>query len=95
VEITVTSRCVASKSVLVVGAANDDAVAATVALNTPYGAKTLAGVAPDTRASASFSTRLGAMPAGQVTAEITAVVDGETIVEERTVDYGTRTCGLG
>lgn len=95
VQVTVASRCVASKAVLVVSASNDDAVAATVAVTTPYGVKTLSELAPGARGSAAFSTRLGVMPAGQVSAEITAVVDGETVVEERTVEYGARTCWLG
>ncbi|MCW3491875.1 family 43 glycosylhydrolase [Microbacterium sp. SSM24] len=93
VEITVTTRCVASKVALVVTAGNGDEVPATVAVTTPYGTKTWAGIAPGAQSTAVFSTRLPAMPAGAVDAEITAVVGGETVAAERSVDYVAASCG--
>lgn len=93
VELTVTTRCVASKVALVVTAANHDEVPATVAVTTPYGAKTFAAVAPDAQSSAVFSTRLPSMPAGSATAAITATVDGEAVETDQAVEYVASSCG--
>nr|WP_169581157.1 family 43 glycosylhydrolase [Microbacterium sp. MF43] len=94
VELSVATRCVAGKSVLTTTARNSDEVPAVVAVSTPYGAKTLT-VAPGASASAAFSTRLAAMPAGEVTAEVTATVDGEDISQDESASYAARTCGAG
>lgn len=94
VELTVASRCVAGRSVLTATASNDDDVAATVAVSTAFGSKTLT-VAPGASASAAFPTRLAAMPAGRASAGVTAVIGGEEISQEASADYAARTCGAG
>ena len=92
VELTAAGRCTVGKATLVVSAANGDEVAVTVALETPYGSKTLAGIAPDARRSQAFSTRQAAVPAGEVSAVITGVVGGETVEVEDSVAYDALTC---
>lgn len=93
VELSVTTRCVASKVALVVTAANGDEVPAAVTVTTPYGAKTFAQIAPGAQSSAAFSTRLGTMPAGAVDADVTAVIGGESVATEQSVDYASSSCG--
>ncbi|MDY0908477.1 family 43 glycosylhydrolase [Microbacterium sp. CFBP9034] len=92
VEVVVADRCAASKVVLAVSATNHGDDPVTVALTSAYGSKTVTGLAADKRTSHAFTTRLGAVPAGEVTAVVTAVVDGETETEEYTVEYEAATC---
>jgi hypothetical protein len=92
VDVTVSTRCVASKVVLVATAANNGDTPVTVELRTPYGAKTVAGVAADARTSNAFTTRTGTMAGGEVTAVVTAVIDDETVTREYAVPYDARTC---
>lgn len=80
-------RCVAGKGVLVVSATNEGDVAATLALTTPFGSKTIADVAPGKTTSQAFSTRLTEAPAGTLDLTVTAVVDGENVSEEREFAY--------
>ncbi len=92
VDVTLTSRCVAGKVVLAAVAANDGDASVTIALRTPYGAKTVTNVAPGKRTSHAFTTRLGTTPDGEATATVTSLVGGETITREYTVPYGGHTC---
>ncbi|MWV48448.1 hypothetical protein GRS96_04055 [Rathayibacter sp. VKM Ac-2803] len=61
------TRCVAGKVVLSVTVKNNDTAAATVTIASDHGTKSFASVAPGSSASAAFTTRLKAMPAGSVT----------------------------
>ncbi|TQJ30843.1 family 43 glycosylhydrolase [Microbacterium sp. SLBN-146] len=92
VDVTVSTRCVASKVVLVTTAANNGETPVTVELRTPYGTKTVTGIAADARSSNAFTTRTATMAGGEVTAVVTAVVDGETVTREYVVPYDARTC---
>lgn len=81
----VTSRCVAGKVVLAVTVTNPRAEAATVDVESPYGAKS--GVAIDAGASKSvtLSTRLASVPEGVVTVTDAAGAVG--------AGFASRTCG--
>jgi hypothetical protein len=92
VELTVTGRCVAGKGVLAVTAANGDEVPVDVALETAYGSKTVADLAPGKRSSQAFTTRQASVPAGAVSAEVTGIVDGETVTSEVSATYDALTC---
>ncbi|WP_212743088.1 family 43 glycosylhydrolase [Microbacterium sp. 2FI] len=92
VAVAVTDRCVAARAVLAVTATNEGETPVTVALQTPYGSKTIVDLAVDKKVAQAFSTRVKDMPAGEVVAVVTAVIDGETVTEEYTAEYSARTC---
>lgn len=74
---TATTRCVAGKVVLTVVATNRDSVPVAVTVTSAYGAKSFAAVAPGKNASAAFTTRLAAVPAGS--ASVTATAGDATV----------------
>ncbi|MEW9527224.1 family 43 glycosylhydrolase [Microbispora sp. NPDC049125] len=76
--VTASSRCIGASVYLAVTAVNDSGVPATVTMTTPYGSKTVAGVAPGKQAYQSFNTRAGQIDAGTVTVKGTATIDGAT-----------------
>ncbi len=88
VDVTADTRCVAGKVVLTVRAANEAAEPVEIAVTTSYGTKT-ATLAAGKSASYAFTTRLGAVPAGEVSVAVTA--DGATGTV--TASYAARTCG--
>ncbi|WP_240642111.1 family 43 glycosylhydrolase [Microbacterium sulfonylureivorans] len=92
VDVTVVGRCTAGKGTLAVSAANGGEVPVTVALETAYGSKTVADLAPGRRSTQSFSTRQASVPAGEVSAVVTGVVDGQAVTQEESVAYDALTC---
>lgn len=84
VSVVAETRCVAGKAVVIATAMNGSDAAAEVTVSSAYGSRdlTLAGGAS---ASASFSSRLAALPAGSVTATSGGAALSAT--------YATRTCG--
>lgn len=89
----VTSRCVASKAVLSVRATNGEDVPLAVTFTSPYGTKAFETVGPGTNAFQVFSTRQAELPAGEVSIEATAVIDGVPVSTASTVSYEARSCG--
>lgn len=92
VDVSTSSRCVASKAVLTVTAVNTSTVPVDLTIATAYGSKTVTGVAPGKSAFHAFTTRLGALPTGSATVGATATVDGETVSSEQVVSYPARGC---
>jgi len=88
VSAAVTSRCVAGKSALVVTVTSEADAAIDVRVATPYGDKSVDALAAGRSKSLSFTTRLAAMPAGQVSVSATAGDAQQTT----TVAYDGRTC---
>jgi len=86
------SRCVAAKALLTVQVTNNSAVAVDVVIASPYGSKTITAVAPGKNAVHAFTTRLANLPAGSVTATVTATVDGQPVSQEVPASYTARTC---
>ncbi|GAB1821746.1 hypothetical protein [Herbidospora sp. RD11066] len=80
--ITATTRCIGTTAYVAVSVTNDSAVPVTMTLTTPYGSKTVNGVAPGKQAYQSFNSRLRQLPAGEVT--ITATADGRTSTHHTT-----------
>lgn len=78
VSATATTRCAAGKAVVVVTAVNGSAAPVSVDVGTAYGTKRLDALEAGKGASATFSTRLAAIPAGSVT--VTASADGAAAV---------------
>ncbi|WP_395244272.1 family 43 glycosylhydrolase [Agromyces sp. MMS24-K17] len=94
VEVTAvaTSRCVAGKAVLVVTATNASDDAVDVRVETAYGSKQVAALAAGVSTSASFATRLAALPAGHATVTATAT-DASGATDSVEVSVDARSCG--
>jgi len=89
VNVTVETRCMAGKVFVAVRAANDDTVPLAITLETPYGSKEFADVAPGANAYQSFASRAAGVDAGSVTVTAT---DAEGRTFSGTADYAARTC---
>ena len=92
VDVAVATRCVASKVVLVVSVRNVSVAAAQVEIATGYGSKSLPALDATQSVSQAFSTRLGTVPAGEVTVTTTQTNDGGPVVREQKTTYASRTC---
>src|SRR5690606_7845762 len=89
VTVTVETRCMAGKVFVAVRAANDDTVPLAITLETPFGSKEFADVAPGANAYQSFASRAAAVDAGTVTVTAT---DAEGRTFTGTADYAARSC---
>jgi hypothetical protein len=88
----VTARCVAGKVVQVVSVTNGEDAPVAVSVSGPYGTKAFASIAAGKTASASFTTRLGAIPSGSVAVTGTATGGGiATMTQE--ISYSPASCG--
>ncbi|KJL30584.1 glycoside hydrolase [Microbacterium oxydans] len=89
-----TVRCVAGKAQLVLSVTNTGDVATDITLTTPYGTKSLVGVAPGAHSSAiAQATRLASFPAGSVQVALGADVGGTRVTENMQVAYLAGSCG--
>ncbi|WP_431890396.1 alpha/beta hydrolase domain-containing protein [Cellulosimicrobium funkei] len=89
VSATAVPRCLAGRAYVAVRATNDGAVPADVTLSTPFGERTVAGVAPGASAYQSFSARAATLDAGS--ALVTATGDGRSSSDD--VAYPALDCG--
>jgi len=89
VSATAVPRCLAGRAYVAVRATNDGAVPADVTLSTPFGERTVAGVAPGGSAYQSFSARSATLDAGS--ARVTATGDGRSSSDD--VAYQALDCG--
>ncbi|HEX5859621.1 MAG TPA: family 43 glycosylhydrolase [Microbacterium sp.] len=85
----VTARCVAGKVIQVVSVTNDEDVPVAVSVSGPYGTKAFASIAAGKTASASFTTRLQAVPSGSIT--LTATGSGSATLTEE-IAYSPANC---
>jgi 5'-nucleotidase len=90
-DVVVSPRCMAGKVYLAVKAVNGDDVPVDVVLSTPYGQRTVTGVAPGVAAYQSFAVRATSVPAGAVT--VTASFADGTGVREYPVEHDAFSCG--
>lgn len=86
-------RCLAGKAYVAVRATNDDEVPVDVTLTTPFGARTVADVAPGKNAYQSFPTRQASTDAVAVTVTASADVDGRTVTTEHDLTTSAAHCG--
>jgi DUF1680 family protein len=91
--LTASTRCVAGKVVLTTTIANADGVPVDAAVTTPYGSKSLTGVAPGRSVSQAFTTRLADVGATGVTAQVAAMVDGRAVEAQLTATAPALACG--
>jgi hypothetical protein len=93
VEAVTASRCVAGKVVQVLTVRNADDVPVSVTAAGPYGSKTFASIGAGKASSATFTTRLAAIPGGTITLTATATIGGETVTTTQDAPYESATCG--
>ncbi len=89
---TAQARCTAGKVFLAVQARNGHTAPVDITLETPYGTRTFAGVAPGGNAYQSFATRSGALAAGSVTVRARGTVDGADVTTVITASHSGATC---
>ncbi|SME93136.1 Beta-xylosidase [Cellulosimicrobium cellulans J34] len=92
-EVEAAPRCLAGKVYVAVRATNAGDVPADVTLATPYGTRTVTGVAPGASAYQSFATRADSVPAGTATVTGTAVLDGAPVTTTYDVAFAAHACG--
>lgn len=93
VETLAGTQCVGASVHLSVNVRNAGDVPPTIELLTPYGSRTVPGVAPGKAAYQSFNTRKAAVPAGTVTVKVTGTAAGAPVTTQHEVPYGTGSCG--
>jgi len=93
VEVQARIQCVGSTVYVAVNARNADDVPLTIELITPYGSRTVTGVASGKAAYQSFNTRRATVPAGTVTVKVTGAVDGVPVTTQIETPYGAGGCG--
>ncbi|NUT51109.1 MAG: hypothetical protein HOV94_27965 [Saccharothrix sp.] len=87
------AQCVGSTGYVSLSAKNNESGPLTIELITPYGSRTVSGVAPGKSAYQAFSTRSGSVPAGTATVTATGTVDGRPVTARLTAPYAALTCG--
>ena len=87
------SRCAAGKALLTVQVTNNDEVPVKLVIESAYGSKTIAAVAPTKNGSHAFTTRLASLPAGEVTVTASATIDGQPVSTVVPASYDARPCG--
>lgn len=92
VSAAVTNRCVAGKVVQTVTVTNAEGFPVSLTATSDYGTKSFGQVAAGKSGSASFSTRLAAVPAGSIALKASATVDGEPVTVEEQVAYAAASC---
>ena len=93
VEASVATRCVSGKVVQVVTVSNKDDLPLGVSVSGAYGSKTFSALAAGKSASASFATRLPAVPSGTVSVTATATVEGSPVTRALEVTTAPASCG--
>ena len=93
VKVSARSQCIGANAYVSINARNADKVPLTIELLSPYGSKTVTGVAPGKAAYQSFNTRRATIPAGTVTVKVTGTVEGATTTAEFEASYDASACG--
>jgi predicted alpha-1,2-mannosidase len=87
VSVSASTRALAGKQYVSVTVTNNEDVPVDAVVTTPYGAKTFTAVVPGKSASVSINSRVGSIPAGEVSVEVTGVVGDETVTVTKTASY--------
>ncbi|MCZ7375853.1 glycoside hydrolase family 43 protein [Micromonospora sp. WMMC250] len=86
-------RCLGGKAYVAVQARNDDDESVGITVQTPYGDRAFAAVAPGSNVYQSFHTRTASVGAGSATVRVTGVVGGRDVTTVRTAQHPAATCG--
>ncbi|NLP84190.1 carbohydrate-binding protein [Microbacterium sp. CFH 90308] len=87
VSVSASTRVLAGKQYVSVTVTNNEDVPVDAVVTTPYGAKTFTAVAPGKSAAVSINSRLGSIPAGDVTVQVTGQVGDETVTVTKSAPY--------
>jgi hypothetical protein len=93
VEVTATTRCVAKKVVVSARVHNAAEVPVAAALESEFGAKSIASIASGANGTHAFTTRTADVAAGSVAVTVTAVVDGAPVTQSAQAAYPATACG--
>ncbi len=93
VEVQARAQCTGGRAHVAVTARNADDVPLTIELITPYGSRTVPGVAPGKAAYQAFNSRAAAVPAGTATVRVTATAAGQPVTAQVETPFGARNCG--
>ncbi|MET8045710.1 family 43 glycosylhydrolase [Micromonospora sp. NPDC005215] len=93
VTVTAQVRCLAGKAYVAVQARNDSDGPVGITVETPYGNRSFATVAPGANVYQSFHTRAAAVPAGSATVRVTGAIGGRDVTTVRTAQHPATTCG--
>ncbi|MFD4421034.1 family 20 glycosylhydrolase [Agromyces sp. NPDC058484] len=93
IDVVAQTRCLGSKAYVTVKATNREDEPVSLVMTTAYGEKSFASVAAGKNAVHSFTTRLASVPAGTVTVEASATLNGAAVTSTLTADYDARSCG--
>jgi cytochrome c len=89
---TASTRCIAGKVLVTVKATNDESVPVAITLESAYGTKSFAAVAPGKNAVHTFTTRQAGVPADVVGVSATAVVNGAPVTVSIDTAYAAASC---
>ncbi|WP_127473168.1 family 43 glycosylhydrolase [Microbacterium sulfonylureivorans] len=87
------ARCVAGKVVQTLSVSNADDVPVAITAVGPYGTKTFASVPAGKTSSATFTTRLQAIPTGSITLTASATVGGSPVTDTTEMSTAPASCG--
>ncbi|TNC16977.1 hypothetical protein FHE66_13110 [Georgenia sp. 311] len=90
---TADTRCVAGRTVVTVRVSNGSEVAVDLTATSSWGSRSATGVAEGRNFTHAFTTRATSVPAGTVTVDVSAVVDGEQTTTQVEAPYAAGSCG--
>ncbi|GAA0989559.1 hypothetical protein GCM10009555_073750 [Acrocarpospora macrocephala] len=93
VTVTAEGRCIGNSAYVAVRVTNDHDGPVDVVMETPYGSRTFANVAPGKYAYQSFAVRARQVAAGEATIRVTGTVDGRSVTSEVVKQYAAAACG--
>ncbi|WP_157002211.1 beta-N-acetylglucosaminidase domain-containing protein [Agromyces laixinhei] len=91
--VVASTRCVAGKALVMVKASSDADAPVALEIESAYGTRAFASVAPGKNAVHAFTTRQPSIDAGSVTVEATAVIEGDPVKVEVVSAYDAAACG--
>jgi hypothetical protein len=86
-------RCLSGKAYLAVQARNDSDEPVEITLETPYGNRSFASVAPGANVYQSFHTRASSVTAGSATVRVTGTVAGRDVTSVHSAQHPAEACG--
>ncbi|WP_214103804.1 galactose-binding domain-containing protein [Acrocarpospora catenulata] len=93
VDIQARTQCTGTNVYVSLNVRNDDDVPLTIELITPYGSKTVSGVAPGKFAYQAFNTRAKTVQAGTTTVKATGTFNGQPVTTQTDASFGALSCG--
>ncbi|WP_198408917.1 purple acid phosphatase family protein [Micromonospora maris] len=86
------AHCVGANAYVSVTLRNGEGEPLSVEMVTPYGSRTIAGVAGGKSASQAFNSRAKSVPAGVATVDVTGMVDGDPVTMRVEAAYEAASC---